>query len=73
MVTVVDNPSAKKYSLVGQYTLKVNDSKIMLYSANGLISTNFAVPIARLWRVILVPSLNKCSIYSNYVVLDITE
>ena len=73
MVTVVDNLSAKKYSLVGQYTLKVNDSTIMLYSANGLIPTNFSVPIEQLWRVILAPSLDKDSIYSNYVVLDFTE
>ena len=73
MVTVVDNLSAKKYCLVGQYTLKVGDKKIMLYSANGLIPTNFSVPIEQLWRVIHAPSLDKYSIYSNYVVLDITE
>jgi len=72
MVTVIDNPSAKKYSLVGKYTLKVNNSEIMLYSANGLIPTKFSVPIMQIWRVKLAPSSDKDGIYSNFIVLDIT-
>ena len=69
---VIDNPSAKKYSLVGKYTLKVNDNHIMLFSANGLIPTNFSVPIVQVWRVKLAPSAEKDNIHSNFIVLDIT-
>ena len=68
---MIDNPSAKKYSLIGKYTLKVDDENIMLYSANGLIPTNFSVPIEQIWRLKLAPSADKDSIYSNFVVLDI--
>ena len=68
---VIDNPSAKRYSLVGNYTLKVDNRNVMLYSANGLIQTNFSVPIEQIWRLKLAPSSDKDSIYSNFVVLDI--
>ena len=71
MVMVIDNPSAKRYSLVGNYTLKVDNRNVMLYSANGLIQTNFSVPIEQIWRLKLAPSSDKDSIYSNFVVLDI--
>lgn len=71
---VIDNPSAKKHSLIGKYTLKVDDNKVMLYSANGLIATSFSVPIIQIWRVKLAPSsCSSDSIYSNFVVLDSTE
>lgn len=73
MVMVIDNPSAKKYSLIGKYTLKVDDKNISLYSANGLIHTNFSVPIAEIWRVKLAPSFDKNCTYSNFIVLDIME
>ena len=71
MVMVLDNSLTKKYSLVGKYTLKVDDNNIMLYSANGLIPTHFSMPIVQVWRVTLAPSSDKDSIYSNFVVLDI--
>jgi len=57
---------------MGHYVAKINDTQFALYSASGLISTNFAVNISDIWRVKVAPECtNNITIYSNFVVVDI--
>ena len=67
---VLDNPTAKKYNLAGQYTAKIDDTVFTLFSANGMIPTRFSVQISEIWRIKLGPML-KGSDNSGFIVIDI--
>ena len=69
---VHDNPTARRYNLMGRYLAKIDDIKLTLYSACGNISTNFSVNIADIWRVKIALECTNNSVDSNFVVIDIT-
>ncbi|XP_065914135.1 uncharacterized protein [Dysidea avara] len=71
-VGVHDNPTARRYNLMGRYLAKIDDIKLTLYSACGNISTNFSVNIADIWRVKIALECTNNSVDSNFVVIDIT-
>ena len=70
-VGVLNNPAAKRYNLLGNYTAKIDDKNFALYSASGLISTNFSVNISDIWRVKVAPECTNITVDSNFVVIDI--
>jgi len=69
---VLDNPTAKKYNLGGQYTAKIDDKMFMLFSANGMIPTRYSIQISEIWRVKLAP-MPKDNGNSGFVIIDSTK